>query len=161
MILIVSALVFFYSLMRLYKGDVESHQRAQIFLSIAVISTVILIIYLALTGKLAWIIGLLVAWFPWARRAFAFQQFMKRAKAFRARHQQSDKTEGSKRAPHQNMSREEALTILGLGERADDKEIAEAYKRLMSRLHPDREGSDYLASLVNQARDVLLKNKSS
>ena len=56
------------------------------------------------------------------------------------------------------MSDEEARKVLGVSARADYKEIKEAYRRLMSQLHPDRGGSDYLAAKVNQAKDTLSKH---
>lgn len=55
-------------------------------------------------------------------------------------------------------SLEEARLILGLPESFDKKDIDLAYKRLMQKLHPDRGGNDYLASRVNLARDLLIKN---
>lgn len=54
------------------------------------------------------------------------------------------------------MSKEDALRILGLETGASEAEIKAAYHRLISSLHPDRGGSDYLAAQVNRARDVLL-----
>lgn len=54
------------------------------------------------------------------------------------------------------MTRAEALRILGLGEEADDDEIRATYKQLMQKLHPDLGGSDYLASVINRAKEVLL-----
>ena len=54
------------------------------------------------------------------------------------------------------MTREEALRVLGLAEGADEKQVRAAYKQLMQKLHPDLGGSDYLASVVNRAKDVLL-----
>jgi hypothetical protein len=55
-----------------------------------------------------------------------------------------------------DMSVEEAYAILGLSSGADAEAIKEAHRRLMVKLHPDHGGSDYLATKINRARDVLL-----
>lgn len=54
------------------------------------------------------------------------------------------------------MSRAEALAVLGLEEGAAPADIRAAHRRLMQTAHPDRGGSDWLASRVNEARDLLL-----
>ena len=51
---------------------------------------------------------------------------------------------------------DEAYAILGLAPGADPEAIREAHHRLMKQLHPDHGGTDYLASKINRARDVLL-----
>src|ERR1700719_565790 len=55
-----------------------------------------------------------------------------------------------------DMSVDEAYAILGLSAGADAEAIKEAHRRLMVKLHPDHGGSDYLATKINRARDVLL-----
>ena len=52
---------------------------------------------------------------------------------------------------------EEAYAILGLRPGADAEAIKAAHHRLMKQLHPDHGGTDYLATKINRARDVLLK----
>lgn len=55
-----------------------------------------------------------------------------------------------------DMSRKEALNVLGLREGAARDKIREAHRRLMRNNHPDTGGSAYLAMKVNEAKDVLL-----
>jgi hypothetical protein len=55
------------------------------------------------------------------------------------------------------MGRAEALAVLGLSEGASDSDIRAAWVRLMRVVHPDGGGTDWLASRVNQAKDVLLR----
>src|SRR6266404_7607908 len=63
---------------------------------------------------------------------------------------------GNARPTSGDMSVEEAYAILGLSSGADADAIKEAHRRLMVKLHPDHGGSDYLATKINRARDVLL-----
>jgi len=56
------------------------------------------------------------------------------------------------------MDRKEAMTILGLRERDLTKaKLKEAHRRIMISNHPDRGGSPYLSTKINQARDLLEK----
>lgn len=58
-----------------------------------------------------------------------------------------------------NMSRREAGLILGLSPSTNIETIKQAHKRIMLLNHPDRGGSPYLATKINEAKGILEQNK--
>lgn len=52
-----------------------------------------------------------------------------------------------------------ALRILGLEAGASPDEVKAAHRRLMTRLHPDHGGTDYLAAQLNRAKEHLLRSR--
>jgi hypothetical protein len=56
------------------------------------------------------------------------------------------------------MDKAQARKILELEDQASAEEIIAAHKKMMAKNHPDKGGSTYLASQINQAKDVLLKD---
>ena len=54
------------------------------------------------------------------------------------------------------MAPAEARALLGVGDGATLKEIRDAHRRLIARVHPDAGGSAELATRVNAARDALV-----
>jgi len=60
------------------------------------------------------------------------------------------------RGPRTDMTRAEALAVLGLAEGASDEEIKAAHRRLIRRTHPDAGGTADLAARINRAKDVLV-----
>ncbi|KAL0822952.1 hypothetical protein Bca101_046629 [Brassica carinata] len=62
-----------------------------------------------------------------------------------------------------SMTRREAALILGVrliparvGERVVAEKVKEAHRRVMVANHPDAGGSHYLASKINEAKDMML-----
>jgi hypothetical protein len=76
----------------------------------------------------------------------------------RYRFQQKSQNDSQQQAsPTSNtITKKEALDILGLDDNAEEKDIRKAHRSLMQKVHPDRGGSDYLASKINQAKDFLV-----
>ena len=54
------------------------------------------------------------------------------------------------------MTLKRASEILGVHKDATTQEIRTAHRKLMGKVHPDKDGTDYLAALINEARDFLL-----
>ncbi len=77
---------------------------------------------------------------------------------------QQQRSTGSSQPPprrQSGMTPEEAYQVLGLQPGASEAEIRAAHHRLMRTAHPDSGGSDWLATRINQARDVLLRRSGS
>mmetsp|Transcript_36128 Transcript_36128/g.88286 ORF Transcript_36128/g.88286 Transcript_36128/m.88286 type:complete len:113 (-) Transcript_36128:391-729(-) len=57
------------------------------------------------------------------------------------------------------MTRKEALLVLNLREGATRDQVRDAHRKLMMLNHPDRGGSQYVTSKVNEAKDLLMGSK--
>ncbi|MEM7209064.1 MAG: DnaJ domain-containing protein [Pseudomonadota bacterium] len=55
-----------------------------------------------------------------------------------------------------SMNESDAWEVLGLAPGASREEIVDTHRRLMSKLHPDKGGSNFLASQINRAKETLL-----
>lgn len=110
----------------------------------------IVVMWLAFSGKLWAAVVALPAVLAWFMRLFSGLRF---AQMF------TGQRRGDSAGPSPGtgaMSRSEALRVLGLQDNATQDEIKAAHRHLMSQVHPDVGGTDYLAQQINQAKDVLL-----
>ena len=128
-------------------------KRAAVWLALAVI------VILALSGRLNWLMGVLASLLLFARRLLPLLRHAPLLARLLGRHRggRASSTAGAENGPAPRMSREEAYAILGLTADASPDEIIAAHRRLMQKLHPDRDGSTYLAAQINRAKEVLLE----
>ena len=139
----IGVLLGLYGLYRFFlNADVK--QITALFMGAVFLIICIALLYLAVTGRLPAALGLLAAIWPLALALW---------------HKRRGKTGDSapSSASSGPMTRQEAFEILGLEEGATRKEIKDSYTRLMKKVHPDQEGTKWMASKLNQAKDLLLK----
>jgi len=117
----------------------------------------LVLIVLALSGRLHWLGAVIAALLPFMQRliqlalkAWPLLRFWKKKRASNNAQQESA------HASSGQLSREQACAILGLSANPSAAEVTDAHRKLMQKLHPDRGGSDYLAAQINQAKDTLL-----
>jgi DnaJ family protein C protein 19 len=58
------------------------------------------------------------------------------------------------------MSGREAIQIFGLKDNASQDQIKKAHRAMMMANHPDRGGSPYLSSKINEAKELLEKKRN-
>ena len=114
-------------------------------------------IFFIFTGKFAWAFFALPALVPWFMRA----RTVHRAYRNFSSGSSEDNTAGignkyEKSMPGAPINKAQALEILGLNEGATEQQIRDAHRRLITGLHPDHGGSNYLSVQINQAKDVLI-----
>ena len=141
-------------------ADADPAVMARILKKTFLIAAAGVLVYLAVTGRLGAAAGGLAGWAILALRWHGIWRQVKQA-----REDYQDFRDGGAGAGVGSrgsgrsgpITRHEALEILGLEEGADEAAIREAHHRLMVKIHPDQGGSNWLATRINQARDLLLR----
>lgn len=145
LILAIGILIGLFALYRFFINANIAQIKA-LFLSLIALAVAVAVFFLAITGRLPAAIGLVVALIP-----FILAYLKNRMAQRKNGTAQSQETDVS--------TVEEALEILGLEPGASAEEITSAYKKLMKKVHPDQEGSEWMATKLNQAKDLLLKDQ--
>ncbi|MXZ81933.1 MAG: DnaJ domain-containing protein [Gammaproteobacteria bacterium] len=135
----------------------NSEKRNRSLLAILLYGLGAALLLLVVTGKIHALFAILSAAVPWINRALAARMIWRQFSSFRAN---PGSFWGAGRSgpapPPGKMTVEEALEILGLEAGASEEDIIAAHKKLMQKIHPDKGGSSFLASQINQAKDTLL-----
>ncbi len=130
---------------------VRRANREQIATLIVIGGTLVIsgiVFLLSITGRLPAIFGIATALWP---LIYSIWKSYQQVKA-------EEKVYAHLSSLNNTMARAEALAILGLKGDPTEESIRAAHRRLMLRLHPDTEGSQWLAQKINTARDVLLNH---
>ena len=157
LILWILGIVIVALLVRLLLNKAPTHGKP-FLLRAGVVAILLLAIGLALSGL--WpvamsLLGGLVVYGRPLMRAFGIWQMIKR---FRPKIKDSSDGGSSGSSNASVMDKPQARQILEVGDNASYEEILSAHKRLMAKNHPDKGGSTYIASQINQAKDILLKD---
>lgn len=144
-------------------------ERRKLLLQWTLLAVALAAVLLAVSGRLHWVgaavalvlpvLGRVLGWLarhlPWLAPLIA--------RHAQARQQQSQQQSGADGGQQSQAGSEAPLTvgearrILDVGEHATREEILAAHRRLIQKMHPDRGGSDYLASRINAAKELLLR----
>ncbi len=131
----------------------DKTQRNRSLISILLYGIAAALLILVLTGRIPWLFALFSAAVPWIYRALTVKQMWNRFN--QSRHNNTHRGE-SRSSTIAKMTREQAYKILDLPVGASQQDIIDAHRRLIQKVHPDRGGSDFLATQINQAKDILL-----
>jgi len=126
---------------------------------VALLVFVMVVLALAATGRLNWLFALVGLFMAFLVRLLPviLRVVPQLHGLWHAFNQNKSQSSNGSRNQSGKMTRQEAREVLGVLVSATDKEIINAHRQLIQKMHPDRGGSDYLASKINQAKKVLLE----
>ncbi|MBY6210760.1 molecular chaperone DnaJ [Microbulbifer agarilyticus] len=175
-ILLLAVAIFAWLAIQKFKYS-PPEQRRKLVIQWVLIALALGAVLLAVTGRLHWV-GAAVAvvlpilnrlWrtfgrhLPWIAPLIA-KHAQARAQKQQEKSQRAGSEETGEGKAHAKPESEPQLTlaearkILSVPANASREEIIGAHRKLIQKFHPDRGGSDYLASRINAAKALLLKN---
>ena len=176
MILLIAVGIFAWLAVQKFKYS-PPEQRRKLIIQYVLIALALAAVLLAVTGRLHWVGAAVAVVLPIANRLWrTFGRHLpwiapliaKHAQARAQKQQEKNQKENSARGstgdstkkpdPEPQLTVAEARKILSVSANASRDEIIGAHRKLIQKFHPDRGGSDYLASRINAAKALLLKN---
>ncbi|MFD1216509.1 MULTISPECIES: J domain-containing protein [Microbulbifer] len=177
MILLIAVAILAWLALQKFKSSTPQERR-KLIVQWTLVAVALAAVLLAISGRLHWVGAAIAAILPIANRLWrTFGRHIPWlapliAKHAQARQQKKDNRQGQQsdsdqsgqdqfqqqQKPHQpNLTIAEARQVLSVSADATREEIIGAHRRLIQKFHPDRGGNDYLASRINAAKALLLK----
>lgn len=120
-----------------------------------------LLLFMAVTGRIHVLFALVAAVIPFLRKLAVLARILPMFRSWLDQMNASaKKQEPPGSAPIHSgagLSVDEALKVLGLEKTASREEVIAAHRRLIQKFHPDRGGTNHLAHVINEAKEVVLK----
>lgn len=157
LIILLAALLAYFGWQWFKKGYAE--QGRPFAVKTILVLLAVALIGLAMFGRVHWVGAAAAALLAGLRFALPILlkslPFLVKLRESQAKNQTGD---GATPAPQVvDLDENAALAILGLEKPYTREDIVAAHKRIIQNLHPDKGGSDFLASQVNAAKELLLK----
>jgi len=161
MILLVAVGIFAWLAWQKFKSSAPQERR-KLLLQWLLIGLALAAVLLAISGRLHWVAAAIALVLPvlgktlgWLGRHLPWLAPLIAKHAQARREGKTQEQHDADRTPP--LTADEARRILNVGENASREEIIGAHRKLIQKLHPDRGGNDYLASRVNAAKELLLR----
>jgi hypothetical protein len=137
-----------------------SEELANLFRKLGWVVLISAFVVLVALGKLNWLIGLLGIFLAFLGRLIPallrYAPILQRVWFMFVSSRKGGADPKARRNNSNSMTVEQAYQVLGLKLGCTEKEIVQAHKRLMIKVHPDKGGSNFLAAQLNRAKSVLL-----
>ena len=114
---------------------------------------ILLVLFLVATGRAHWLSAIAVGSIPIIKKLFLIIRYLPILQKFTSSYKNRNNNK-SKNASL--MSYKEAAEILGVEENATKEQIILAHKKAMQKHHPDKGGSEVMATKINSAKEKLL-----
>lgn len=155
-LLVIAVIAIVLAIRHINRQPAENKNKTLI--KVGLYTTAIILIGLVVTGRAHWLAAAIGALLPFVQKvsvlAFRFLPFLNGLRQKQQQHSQANDS-----SANDNVTK--ALQIFGLESVSSEEEVIQRHRELMQKNHPDRGGSDYLASQINEAKETLLKHLKS